>query len=413
MTDTLPPRNTSSDSAAWLAEITIGDLEANPDEIYERLRREAPLGFVPVLGAYVASTAELCAEITTGDDWKGVLSPSGLRTFTEPCVIAENDSTHERLRSMIDPSMHAAKVDTWIEELVRPIARGLVERIEGDGQAELMAQYFEPVSVRSLGDLLGLAEVSSDTLRDWFHRLSTSVANAAMNPDGTFVDPDGFAEGDNAKAEIRSVVDPLMDHWVDHPDSSAISHWLHDGMPEGQTRSRSDVYPMLNVFLLGAMQEPGHAMGSTMLGLFTRPEQLEAVIDDPQLIPQAVSEGLRWVAPIWSAAARISIRDTTLAGQDLPAGTVVMASYGSANRDSARFGAPSDFDVFRPPLPHLAFGAGPHACAGMHFANHVCRIGLEELFEAVPNLAPAPSGEDVFWGWAFRGPRAVHATWEV
>lgn len=412
MTDT-SVQTVPSEPSSWLAEITIGDLERDPAVIYERMRREAPLAYVPVLGAYVASTTDLCSAITTGEDWEGVLSPSGLRTFTEPSVIAENGSSHEHLRSMIDPSLHASKVDSWIEDLARPIARQLVERIENDGRAELMAEYFEPMSVRCLGDLLGLTEVSSETLRDWFHRLSTSVANAGMNPDGTFLNPAGFDDGDSAKAEIRSVIDPLLDHWIDHPSHSIISHWLHDGMPQGQTRSRTDIYPMLNVFLLGAMQEPGHAMGTTMLGLFTRPEQLEAVIDDPQLIPRAVSEGLRWVAPIWSAAARISIRDTTLGGRFLPAGSVVMASYGSANWDDARFGAPAEFDVMRTPLPHLAFGAGAHACAGQHFANQVCRIGLEELFEAIPNLTPAEGADDAFWGWAFRGPKAVHATWEV
>ncbi|EKT80854.1 cytochrome P450, partial [Rhodococcus opacus M213] len=53
------------------------------------------------------------------------------------------------------------------------------------------------------------------------------------------------------------------------------------------------------------------------------------------------------------------------------------------------------------------------ACAGIYFANHVCRIGLEELFEAIPNLE-RDSGADVeFWGWGFRGPTALRATWEV
>ncbi|EKT76245.1 cytochrome P450, partial [Rhodococcus opacus M213] len=100
--------------------------------------------------------------------------------------------------------------------------------------------------------------------------------------------------------------DPLIDKWTVEPDDSAISHWLHDGMPEGQVRDREYIYPTLFVYLLGAMQEPGHGMASTLVGLFTRPEQLEAVIDEPALIPRAISEGMRWTSPIWSATARIS-----------------------------------------------------------------------------------------------------------
>lgn len=399
-------------SASWIDEISMKDLEQKTNVIYERLRREAPLAYIPALGAYVASTWELCQEIARSDDFEGVLNPSGIRTFGRPCIIDENGPLHRDLRSMIDPALHATEVDRWVDALVRPIARRYIGVMEDAGHAELLAEYFEPVSVRSLGDFLGLTAVSSDTLRDWFHRLSASVANTGMNADGSFSDPDGFADGDKAKEEIRALVDPLLDRWTKHPDNnSAISHWLHDGMPAGTTRSREDIYPTLFVFLLGAMQEPGHAMGSTLAGLFTRPGQLEAVIDNPQLIPRAIAEGLRWVAPIWSAAGRITVRATTIGGVDLPAGTVVMLSFGSANRDGDRYEAPSAYDMTRPPLPHLAFGAGSHACAGIHFANHVCRIGLEELFEAIPNVAPA--GETRFWGWSFRGPTAVHAKWEV
>jgi aromatic O-demethylase, cytochrome P450 subunit len=399
-------------ATSWLNEITMADLQQRPEEVYEQLRREAPLAFLPVLGVYVATTAQLCSMITTSPDFEGVLNPAGIRTFGRPCVIDENGPAHDELRAMIDPALHAAAVNRIIETLARPVAREYIAQIENDGSADLMAQYFEPVSVRSLGNLLGLTEISSATLRDWFHRLSASLANVGMNPDGSFADPAGFADGDAAKAEIRAVVDPLIDHWIDHPGDGAISHWLHDGMPSGQTRDREAVYPTLFVFLLGAMQEPGHAMGSTLAGLFTRPAQLEEVIDDPALIPRAVGEGMRWVAPIWSAAARITVRETIVAGVELPAGTVAMVSFGSANRDGDRYAAPTEYDLHRAPLPHLAFGAGAHACAGMHFANQVCRIGLEELFDAIPNIRAADEGV-TFWGWSFRGPTALPARWEV
>lgn len=78
--------------------------------------------------------------------------------------------------------------------------------------------------------------------------------------------PRGIRRADAAKEEIRSIVDPLLDNWIVNPDDSAISHWLHDGMPEGQTRDREYIYPTLYVYLLGAMQEPGHAMARRSSG---------------------------------------------------------------------------------------------------------------------------------------------------
>lgn len=398
---------------SWLDEITMSQLERNPYPIYERLRAEQPLAYVPVLGSYVASTAEICREVATSDDFEAIITKAGGRTFGHPAVIGVNGPIHDDLRSMVDPALQPQEVERWIDDLVRPIARRYLESFENDGSAELVAQYCEPVSVRALGDLLGLNDVSSDKLREWFHKLSRSFTNAGVDEHGEFTNPAGFVEGDEAKAEIREIVGPKIDYWIEHPEDTAISHWLHDGMPEGQTRDREYIYPTLYVYLLGAMQEPGHAMASTLVGLFTQPDQLEQVVDEPGLIPRAISEGMRWTSPIWSATARISKREVEVAGVTLPEGTVVLLSYGSANHDTSVYSAPSDYDLSRPPLPHLAFGAGNHACAGIYFANHVCRIGLEELFDSIPNLERNEDEGIEFWGWGFRGPTSLHVNWEV
>ncbi|MCW4352651.1 cytochrome P450 [Hoyosella sp. YIM 151337] len=397
----------------WIETVTMAELERNPYPVYERLRAEAPVAYVPVLDAFVASTREACHAVATSDDFEAIITPAGGRTFGHPAIIGVNGAVHDDLRSMVEPALQPSEVDRWIDGLVRPIARRYVEAIEAGGSADIVAQYCEPVSVRALGDLLGLASVSSDKLREWFHKLSVSFTNAEVDTNGEFTNQERFAAGDAAKAEIRAIVDPLIDHWVSHPDDSAISHWLHDGMPEGQTRDREYIYPTLYVFLLGAMQEPGHAMASTIAGLFTQPDQLEAVIDEPSLLPRAISEGMRWTSPIWSATARIARRDTTVAGVEVREGAVVILSYGSANHDTGTYDAPTEFDVTRPPVPHLAFGAGNHACAGIYFANQVCRIGLEELFETIPNLERDTNSEVEFWGWGFRGPTALQVKWEV
>ncbi|SFM86348.1 Cytochrome P450 [Pseudonocardia ammonioxydans] len=399
---------------AWLDDITMTELERNPYKVYERLRAEAPLAYVPVLGSYVASNAEICREIATSPDFEGVITPAGGRTFGHPAIIGVNGDIHADLRGMVEPALQPVEVDSYVEDLVRPIARRYLEQFENDGHADLVSQYCEPVSVRSLGDLLGLHDVDSDTLRDWFAKLNRSFTNAAMTEDGEFANPEGFVEGDQAKAEIQAAVDPLIDKWIAEPDeTSAISRWLHDGMPPGQTRDREYIYPTIYVYLLGAMQEPGHGMGSTLVGLFGEPDQMEQVVDDPALIPRALSEGMRWTSPIWSGTARISTGPVTVAGIDLPANTPVILSYGSANHDTGLYDAPTRFDFHRPPLPHLAFGAGTHACAGIYYANHVMRIGLEELFESIPNLERDTSSDVDFWGWGFRGPTSLPVTWEV
>ena len=399
---------------SFIDEITIEELETDPYPFYERLRKEAPVAFVPALGMYIVSTKELCADIAKdAENWPAVISAAGGRTFGPGALLNTNGDEHRKLRDMVEPHLQPSAVDKYIDNLVRPFARQRLAEIENDGSADIVAAYCEPVSVRALGDLLGLDDVSTDKLREWFHKLSVSFTNAAVDENGEFANPDGFIPGDEAKAEIIAHVDPKIDKWIKEPDHTAISHWLHDGMPEGQTRSRDVIYPNLYVFLLGAMQEPGHAMATTLAGLFTKPEQLERVVDDPALIPRAVSEGMRWVAPIWSAVVKRAAHEVEVGGVTLPEGSIVMLSYGSANQDENAYNAPTEFDIDRALLPNMTFGGGKHACAGTYFANSVIRIGLEELLEAIPNLERDEAHEVDFWGWGFRGPKQLFVKWEV
>ncbi|MCZ4534848.1 cytochrome P450 [Gordonia terrae] len=400
---------------SFIEEITIEELENDPYPFYERLRKEAPVAFVPALGMHIVSTRELCTEILNDtENWPAVISAAGGRTFGPGALLNTNGPDHRALRDMVEPHLQPSAVDKYIDDLVRPFARERLAEIENDGHADIVAAYCEPVSVRALGDLLGLDDVSADKLREWFHKLSVSFTNAAVDENGEFANPDGFIPGDEAKAEIIAHVDPKIDKWIKEPDHTAISHWLHDGMPEGQTRDREVIYPNLYVFLLGAMQEPGHAMATTLAGLFTRPDQLERVVDDPTLIPRAAAEGMRWVAPIWSAKVAVPTSETTIGGVTLPAGSPVMLSYGSANHDENVFNAPTEFDLDRAVIPNLTFGGGVHACAGTYFANAVVRIALEELLEAIPNIEIDDSKPAVdFWGWGFRGPKYLYTKWEI
>lgn len=404
---------TMQETPQWVLDVSMEELERNPYPFYERLRNERPLSYVPVLGSYVAATRDVCEKIARHPRFGAIITKAGGRTFGHPAVIGVNGDVHEDLRSMVDPALKPTEVDRWVEDMVRPIARGYVEELEFRGEADLMAEFCERVSVRSVGDLLGLESVDTTTLRSWFRRLSDSFTNAELTDDGEFANPDGFNDGDQAKAEIQAVVDPLLEHWAEHPSDALLSHWLHDGMPNGVTRDKDYLYPTLYTFLLGALQEPGHAMGSALAGLFSRPEQLEAVIDEPSLIPRAISEGMRWTSPIWSATARVCEDDIEIDGIHIPAGIPVMMAYGSANHDETAYDAPSTFDIRRVPLPHLAFGAGNHGCAGIYFANQVCRIGLEELLDCLPNLELKADHNIDFWGWGFRGPTQLPVVWEV
>ncbi|AVZ38415.1 MULTISPECIES: cytochrome P450 [unclassified Dietzia] len=403
-----------STATNWIDSVTMDQLNEDPHPVHDRLREQAPVAFVPAVGLHVASTREACLTIAQdSENWATVIAPAGERSFGKGTVLAANDSEHAELRKMIDPGLRPSAVDGHIDDLVRPYARHLLGELDSRGKADIQEEYFAPVSVRAVGDLMGLTNVPAETLVRWFQTLALAFGNAAVDESGDFLNKQLFEAADAVRAEIHTVVDPLLDHWAENPDHSLLSHWLHDGGPEGELQSRDKIYPNIYVFLLGALQEPGHVMTTTLAALLRDPEQLERVVDDPTLIPRAANEAARWVAPIWTAATKVAKNDVTVSGVEIAAGTTVLLSYGSANRDSATWERAEVFDLDRPAMPNLAFGAGQHACAGTHVGMSIVRIALEELFDAIPNIEADPDQDVTFWGWTFRGPQGLHVQWEV
>ena len=135
----------------------------------------------------------------------------------------------KKLRAMLDPSLRPRVVEATAPELVTPIVDGLLDAIAARGEAELMSEYFEPVSVLSLGSVLGLAELDGDTLRRWFHGL----AQGAINFED---DPAKWAVSDATGAEIDRELAPILERLWETPDAQ---HDRDDAAACGGHRSTS------------------------------------------------------------------------------------------------------------------------------------------------------------------------------
>jgi cytochrome P450 len=390
----------------WFSEITPESLDADPYPAYARLRAEEPVAWLPWADAWLVTTWEDCAAVSSDPQTFTSASnhPTLNRVFGSPNVLTTTGEVHRDLRDGVDPLLRPRAVNGYIDDLVRPFVRERLDALADRGEAELMADVFEPVSVRGLGELLGLG-VDDDTLRHWFHELNVGISSSDL-------DPAKLGRADAVTAEIEARLVPLLERLVREPDGSMLSHMVHGGRESGDPRTPDQVMPSLKVILLGGMQEPGHAAGSTMLGLLGRPDQLARVAAEPSLVPTAVTEGLRWIAPIgWTE--RQAAHDTALRGVDIAEGEVVEVVLSSANRDGARFERADEFDIDRPRQSHMSFGNGEHFCSGHFFSRQLERITLEELLPALPGLRPHPDREPVVTGFAFRAPKQLPVVWDA
>jgi aromatic O-demethylase, cytochrome P450 subunit len=394
---------------SWIDQITREQL-LHPQEVVARLSKEAPLAWVPASATYLATSWELCHEIANDpDNFESLALPWHGQVFGEPAIINSEGDVHARLRQALGAPVSARAIRTQVESRLRPTAQQLAASLRGQERAELMVDYFEPISVRCVADSYGFFDVSTDTLRRWFHSLKSGAINTATNEDGSFANPAGFDAAVGAREEIREYLERKSKDDPEEPDS-VVARWLAAEPADGVPWTIDYILPSMLVVLLGGLQEPGHAMGNTFLGLTTNPDQLQRTIADRTLIPRAVAEGLRWIAPLYAGPTRSARHDMTFHGVPLKKGAIIHLVYGGANRDSSEFEHPDLFDIDRDSHPHLAFGEGRHSCLGSAIAPQIARVALEELFATFPHIALDPDYSAASTGWPFNGPPQLQVT---
>jgi cytochrome P450 len=124
---------------------------------------------------------------------------------------------------------------------------------------------------------------------------------------------------------------------------------------------------------------------------------------DRAALELAIDETLRWESPVQYVSRETTV-PVELAGVAIPAGHLVSAALGSANRDERVYPDPDRFDLHRTADEHLAFGFGQHFCAGSHLARAEARIALSALLDRLPNLRLEAGEACEMLGLAFRSP---------
>ncbi len=377
--------------------IRIDDLDRDPFAIYARLRAEHPIAPVPAANCWFATRWADIEAIARSSDFTAASDEAPVNeAFGRPNVLTTEGAVHAELRGGIEPHYRPKHVAGYIETLVRPIAEAQLAALHASGSNDLLTHYFEPISALSLARSFGFADVDEPTLRRWFHGLSQGAINFER-------DPARAATCAQTVAEIDAIALPLLQRLVEAPNNSPLSHMLHSGMEPGLTRAPERILPSVRVTLLGGMQEPGHGAANLLVGLMQNPDQFKDLRADlDALLPQAIDEGLRWIAPIGTMM-RTALTDTSIAGIKIPAGTPVSCIFASANRDETRWDASEVFNIHRPQKSHMSFGLGGHFCAGKWFAKAQIDIALRVLFAAHPHLTFADEPPE-FRGWEFRAP---------
>ena len=299
-------------------------------------------------------------------------------------MLSMNGEQHKRYRALVQPSFLPANgkwwIDNWITETVDLLIDGLVH----DGHAELNVDFCAAIPVLTITGSFGVPVEQALDIRQ----------SLATDPQ-----------------KVVDLLKPIVAARREEPKDDLISVLVQaeltndDGVTDRLTDREIDSFVLL---LLGAGSgTTWKQMGTTLTALLQRPELLEAVRADRQLLRPAIEETIRWM-PTDPMFSRWVMSDTELGGVEIPAGSVVHLALGAANRDPTRWDRPDEFDITRKFRPSLGFGQGVHICLGMHVARAEMTIAISALLDRLPNLRLDPEAEPPrFVGMYERGATAI------
>ncbi len=387
-------------------DVALEVLEDDPYPTYKWMRSHHPIAYVPETGRVLITTWDLCDEAGKNNDVFGPTRDVFHAVYGNPNVMSLTGAEHLAHRGPLNARFRPRAVSGYRDRLLRPTAAKYIDEIRDRGEADANADILERISMRAIGDVLGFTDVDDDTLVRWFHGYAAYLVDFGRSSE--------VAEhGKSIKAEVAAYLGTRLERLAADPDGSTLSHMLHDGMPQGTTRSLDEIIGDTGVMIVGGFQEPAHAAANTLHGLFTRPDQAARLAADPRAwSAAAVDEGLRWLAP-FGMTEKLTAADVSLGGVHFPAGTEVALVLGSANRDEARYGEPDLFDLDRPRRSHAAFGYGLHFCLGHFVARQLEQVMIEEMFSPLPNLRPDPRKDTVVHGWAVRAAKRLPVIWDA
>lgn len=387
--------------------VTVEELERDPYPIYAQLRAASPVAYLPCLDTWLVTTwATVEAACTDPATFPAHVANSPTdRALGGISMMTTDGEPAKRRRRPFDPTLRPRSIEATMPTVFERLCRERLDAISRAGTADLVVDYFEPVSVLSLAQVMGIADaVDAPTLVRWFGGLAAGVSNYED-------DPAKAAHSTAISAEIDRAMAPLFEARLAQPDDGLVSHLVHavDGPLEDRL---AFIMPSLKLVLLGGLQEPAHGGATITERLLRHPDQLAAVRSDPSLVPAAVEEGLRWTAPIGNLLRGIR-PGTTFAGVTFPADARAILVVASANRDVEVWGPTADaFDIHRPKRANLSFATGPHYCIGHYFARAQLAVAVRMLLDRFPNLRLDPEHEPVYRGHEYRSPKMLRVLFD-
>ncbi|MGW1048796.1 cytochrome P450 [Streptomyces sp. NPDC001118] len=298
-----------------------------------------------------------------------------------------DDPEHRRLRSLatrpFGPPHSPGRIDAMRDEITR-ITDELIESLQGRTRVDVVDDFAYPLPVSVICRLLGVPREDEPTFREWSNAIIDSGDIRPGEDLGT-----SQRAGNQARAQMGRYLVDLAEQRRGHPGDDMLSAFVNDPDPAGGL-TREELAATAVLLLVAGHETTVNLITNGVLTLLRHPDQLERLRREPDLLPGAVEELLRYEPPV-HLLERIPLTHVDVAGTTIPKGVPVLLVLASGNRDPKRFRDPDRFDPTRRDNQHLGFGSGIHICYGAPLARVEAQIALGAL---LPHLTTATLVED-------------------
>ena len=380
------------------AGVPIEWLRAQPYPEWAAQRAECPVARVegsewdPRGHFDVLAYTEAEAVLRDAETFRSSINLDVIGQFMGELIVGLDGLEHRKYRNLVAKAFRQSQLDRWDDVLVRPIISRLLDAVAPLGRAELVDAVTSRYPVEVICGIVGVPLEDAQQFQRWAEEINT----------GPLAPERGYAAKDAMTSYLRALVEERRAN----PSGDFLSDLVHSEI-DGEQLSEERLYGFLRLLLPAGAETTFRVMGNCLGALLRHPDVLREVVADRSLVPEAIEETLRWETSV-TMVSRVAATDADVAGCPIPAGTPVNVITGAANRDPARWDDAEVWKLGRPTQHHLAFGTGPHQCLGMHLARLELTVGLNAIFDRLPNLRLDPDAEPpIIEGTAFRGPRTL------
>lgn len=299
-------------------------------------------------------------------------------------ILDQDDIDHVRLRKLVTRAFTARRV-----QAMRPAVQAITDRLLAElpghaenGSVDLLKHFAYPLPIEVICDLVGVPGSERGVWQAWSHALTSFNLEQPEVLNGAIQEMAGSARRLIADHRAREHGD-LLDDLVRISDD------------DGDRLSENELITMIFTLVVAGHETTANLIGNGTHALLTHPDQLALLKGDPELLPSAVHELLRWCGPIFQTRMRYASEDVELTTGTVHRGEGVIAMVAGANRDPEIHADPNRLDLTRhqgkPGEAHVSFGHGLHYCLGAALARLEGQVAFGSLLSTFPDLALDPA----------------------